>query len=129
MVTVELRGKKFPLCLTVAALDKVNEKCGGLKDLTSFLKGYGNGATAVYNTAWMLGLMISEGEENRLVCARLDGEKAERRVVPDSTAICHFLTPAAAREYQLAVWEAVAESMHQEIEAEHEKNGENAGQA
>lgn len=129
MVEVDIRGKKFPLCLTVTALDKVNEKCGGLKNLMPFLKGYGDGAKAVYNTAWMLGLMIFEGEENRLVCARFDGEKVERRAVPDSTAICHLLTPATARAYREAVLEAVTESMHQEIEAERQKNAENAGRA
>lgn len=126
MVKVKIRGKEFPLCLTVAALDKVNEKCGGLSKLSDFMSGYGNAAKATYNIAWMLGLMISEGEENRLITARFEGEQTSRKEVPDSAAICHFMTPGELRKYRTAVYEAVNESLQQEIEAEHPKNGENA---
>lgn len=126
MTQVEIRGKTFPLCLTVAALDKVNDKCGGLKGISTFLKGNGNSGKALCNVAWMLGLLITEGEENRLMEARFSGEKTERREVPDSTALSHLLTPAAAQHYQKAVWEAIGESMRQDIEAEYQKNAENA---
>ena len=128
MVEVEIRGKTFPLCLTVAALDEVNEKCGGLKNLTGFLNGNDDSSKSICNTAWMLGLLIREGEENRLIEARFAGEKTERRSVPDSAAISHLLTPGSAQQYRLAVWNAVNESMRQEIEAEYSKNAGNAGQ-
>lgn len=131
MVQVEIRGKQFPLCLTVAALDKVNEKCGGLTNIPKFLDGNENGTAdssrALCNTAWMLGLLIQEGEENRLIMARFDGEKTERREVPDAEAVRHLLTMASARKYRTAVYEAVTESMTQEIEALYPKNGESAG--
>lgn len=133
MVEVEIRGKKFPLCLTVAAVDKINEKCGGLSGITKFLDGEENGKTntgkAMYNTAWLLGLLIQEGEENRLILCRFDGEKAERRAVPDSEAICHLLTVASAKKYRAAVFDAINESLKQEIEAVHPKNGKSEEQA
>lgn len=139
MVEVNIRGKQFPLCLTVAALDKINEKCGGLKNLNDFLVKRGetieNGEPVptleyrIVNVAWLLGLMIQEGEENRYVCARFETGDAVRRAVPDSEAIAHLLTPGAARRYVSAVYAAISESMHQDIEASHEKNVENAGQA
>ena len=107
MVEVEIRGKKFPLCLTVAALDKINAKCGSMKNIGAFLDGKeqnflippqgaapeeaSSTGRALCNTAWMLGLLIQEGEENRLVCARFDGEKVERRAVPDAETISHLL--------------------------------------
>lgn len=144
MVEVEIRGKKFPLCLTVAALDKINAKCGGLGNISAFLDGNepsymlhpeqaaqsekGNTGKALCNTAWMLGLLIQEGEENRLVCARLDGEKVERCAVPDAETISHLLTVASAKKCRLAVFEAVNESMKQEIEAVYPKNGNDAEQ-
>lgn len=144
MVEVEIRGKKFPLCLTVAALDKINAKCGGLGNIGSFLDGKepsymlhpeqaaqgekGSTGKALCNTAWMLGLLIQEGEENRLVCARLDGEQTERRCVPDAEAIAHMLTVASAQKYRLSVFDAVNESMKQEVEALHPKNGKDAEQ-
>ena len=144
MVEVEIRGKKFPLCLTVAALEKINAKCGGMKGIGAFLDGKeqsllippqgaapsetSSAGRALCNTAWMLGLLIQEGEENRLVCARFDGEKVERRAVPDTEAIGHLLTVASAQKYRLAVFEAVNESMKQEIEAVYPKNGKDAEQ-
>lgn len=126
MVEVKIRGVKYPLCLTVAALDKVNQKCGGLKELSAFLNGSNDSGKAICNTAWMLGLLISEGEENRLMEARFTGETVKRQAVPDSDAITHLLTPGAMQEYRLAVWQAVNESMNQDIEASHSKNAENA---
>ena len=133
MAEVEILGKKFPLCLTVAAVDKINEKCGGLNGITKFLDGAEDGKVntgkAMCNTAWLLGLLIQEGEENRLILARFSGEKAERRVVPDSEAICHLLTIASAKKYRTAVFEAVNESLKQEIEAVYQKNVESEEQA
>lgn len=133
MVEVEIRGKKFPLCLTVAALDKVNEKCGGVKNIGAFLDGKqpdgtSNTAQVICNTAWLLGLLIHEGEEARFVLARFDGEKADRRVVPDSVAISHLLTVASVNKYRKAVFDAINESMSQEIEALYPKNVKDAEQ-
>lgn len=126
MAEVEIRGKKFPLCLTVAALDKINEKCGSLKEFLDFLQGGGDMNTIVINTAWALALLVAEGEENRLICAKLDGEAFERRSVPSENDIRHLLTPGAVRRYRVAVLTAVNESMRQEIEAEPSKNVDHA---
>lgn len=131
MVMVEIRGKQFPLCLTVAALDEINAKCGGIDGIGKFLDGINDEGKrdlnqSVCNTAWMLSLLIQEGEENRLVCARCDGEKAERRAVPDASAIGHLLTVASAIKYKMVVVAAVNESLTQEIEAANPKNAKSA---
>ena len=131
MVEVEIRGTKFPLCLTVAALDKINEKCGGMQNIGAFLDGKADDGSksttqTILNTAWMLGLLIQEGEENRLILARFDGEKTERRAVPDVAAISHLLTIASMNKYRISVIEAVNESMAQEIEAVYPKNVKDA---
>lgn len=129
MVKVTIRGNEFPLCLTVAALDKINAKCGGLNGLHEWLGGNGSTSEAICNTAWLLGVMIEEGEENRLIEARFEkGSKAERKLVPDSEALSHLLTPGSAKRYIADVWKAVNESLAQTIEAENPKNGENAEQ-
>ena len=133
MVTVEIRGKEFPLCLTVAAVDKINEKCGSLKNIGTFLDGAAAGQSlemgrAMYNTAWLLGLLIQEGEENRLISAKFDGGDKVRREVPDSDALCHLMTVAEVKKYREAVFSAVNESLTQEIEAAHPKNVKSADQ-
>lgn len=133
MVEVEILGKKLPLCLTVAAVDKINEKCGGLNGITKFLDGEEDGKVntgkAMCNTAWLLGLLIQEGEENRLILARFSGEKTGRHEVPGPEAIAHLLTIASAKKYRTAVFEAVNESLKQEIEAVYQKNVESEEQA
>lgn len=128
MVEIEIRGKKFPLCLTAAALDQINIECGGLTRIQDYLDGGGEAAQAVYNTAWMLGLLIAEGEENRLVTARFDGEQAERRAVPDQEMMIHMLNFATAKKFRADVFRAINESLTQEIEAAPSKNVENAEQ-
>ena len=125
MITIQLWGKEFPLCLTVAALDRINEKCGGVDGLMTFLNGgpEKDYSQMVVNTAWTLGLLIEEGEENRLVCSRFDSsvDNGNRRAVPDQTAILQALTIASAIKYRPAVLAAVSESMSREIEAVYSK--------
>ncbi len=127
MVKVNIRGKEFPLCLTVAALDKVTAKCGPLSKITDFLDGSKNLAQASINQAWLLGLLIQEGEANRRMEARFTGEKSEPIAVPSSEDIAHLMTYAEMCTYSGAVYAAVEESLVQTIEAVPEKNGEAAG--
>lgn len=130
MVEVEIRGKKFPLCLTVAGLDECNAKFGGLKHLNDFLDGKRDGeadvAQAMYNRTWMLGLLITEGEENRLVEAKFDNGDKTRRSVPDGEALSHLLRPGQVNRYYGAIYQAINESLRQEIEAENPKNADHA---
>ena len=127
MVEVEIVGKAYPLCLTVAALDEINVKCGGMQHIGAFLDGkdaagVANSSRIIVNTAWMLALLLREGEENRLVLACLNGEETKRCEVPDLEKLNHLLTIASANKYRLAVIKAVNESMVQEIEALYPKN-------
>lgn len=150
MVTVDIRGKKFPLCLTVAALDELNEKCGGIGRIFDFLKGYPSeiaelkdkeleaagvsakqwmeerleaSSQAKVNNAWMLGLLIQEGEENRIMEARFkSGSDTERHSVPGPEDMVHLLTPGQIEDYRLSIIMAVNESLRRTLEAT-PKNG------
>lgn len=144
-VTVNIRGKEFPLCLTVAALDALNDKCGGIGGVMDFLRGYPADTSGMdealaekenleavsrarYNNAWMLGLLVQEGEENRLIEARFEGGDTKRRVVPGPEEMVHLLTPGQIQEYQLSVLLAVNESMKRNFEAVPSKNADQAGE-
>lgn len=126
MVKVMIRGKEFPLCLTVAALDKINEKCGGLSELESFLNGSGDVSKAFHNTAWMLALLIEEGEKNRIVCERFDGKDAERNDLPGYEQLCSMVMIRTMMGYRNEVYNAIYDSMKKEIEASYPKNVEHA---
>ena len=118
-VTVTIRGVQYPLCLTVAAFEQIWE------NLQQFLQGGGNFARAVGNTAYTLGVLIQEGEENRQMEARFSGEKTAPVVVPGPECFVHF-RPAEVIQYREAVLQAIAASMQQEVETEPPKNAEGA---
>lgn len=128
MVKVNIRGKEFPLCLTVAALDKINDKCGGISELAGYLNGSGDLSKSFHNTAWLLALLIEEGEKNRAVCAQFDGNSVERSDLPNYEQLCSMCTIHTMMRYRGVVLEAISASMHQDIEASHSKNAENAEQ-
>lgn len=127
-VMVDIGGRAYPLCMTVAAMDRLCERCGGLENLGQFLSGGGDAAKAMANTVFALGVLAQEGEEHRLMLAECyGGDPQPRRKVPGPEQLRHLFTPAAVPAYQLAVMEAVNASVHQEVEAEAPKNGESAG--
>lgn len=144
MVTVQICGKSYPLCLTVSALDEVTSRCGGLAHVGDFLDGKepqhlgfpeaetsarkANLAGIASNTTWLLSVLLREGENNRLMLARMDGEAAERRTVPTLEDLGQLLTVGSALKYRATVMEAVTESMTKEIEALYPKNGKDAEQ-
>lgn len=145
-VVVNIRGKEFPLCLTVAALDKINDQCGGIGGIMDFLRGNPEeieglneeqlqqlaveaASRAKYNNAWMLGLLIQEGEENRLIEARFqESGDCKRRAVPGPEEMLHLLTPGQIEEYRLSVLLAVNEGLRRSLEAVPSKNVDQAGE-
>lgn len=126
MAKVTIRGKEFPLCLTVAALDQINDKCGGLSELQNFLLGDGDVSRAYRNTAWMLALLIEEGEKNRQICSLFDGRKVESVQLPTYEQLCTMSTIYSMMRYRSICLDAISESMNQDIEASYPKNVESA---
>ena len=139
MIRVEIRGKEFPLCLTVAALDQINSKCGGIGKINDFLFPKKPAASEeestsldlyarAKNLAWLLGLLIQEGEENRIVEGQFAGSRPERRAVPGPEEVMHLLKLGEALQYGTVVTNAINDSLWQDIEATHSKNADHAEQ-
>lgn len=131
MVNAVIQGRKLPLCLTVAALDDLAARDVRLADVAGLLdaKKVGSVDELASNTTWLLGVLVREGEENRLVTEAFATGGGDRRRVPTGEELAHLMTPAQALGYRVCVMQAIAESMTQDVEAAHEKNGESAGQA
>lgn len=145
MVEVQICGKTYPLCLTVAALDEVSSRCGGLNNVGSFMDGVescyiippegedtpnrkGDLSVMASNATWLLGVLLREGENNRQMRLRMDGQPVEPRFVPDCQQLTQLLTVASAIRYRTAVFNAITESMNREIEAVYPKNVKDAEQ-
>lgn len=131
--TVEIRGKQFPLCLTVEALEEITELCGGLGSLNNYIFGKataeepGEAGKAYANTVRIIGILVQEGEANRYMEDRWDNPKAERRLVPGADELRHLLTPGESIRYRADVIQAINEGLSQKIEAAPEKNAGGAG--
>lgn len=127
MVNAEIRGKQFPLCLTVGALDEIGATCGGLGKLSEYLHGDGSVVGVASRTTWALALLMREGQANRRATARICGEEIPEQYVPDAAVLADALTPGEACGYLGVVLEAVAQSLEQKIEAAPSKNAGGAG--
>lgn len=126
MAKVTIRGKEFPLCLTVAALDRINEKCGDLSGLDEILFDGSDISKSYHNTAWLLALLLEEGEKNRQVCELFGGTQPELVQVPTYEQLCAMTTIYSMICYRTACLKAIEESMTQDIEASYPKNVESA---
>lgn len=123
-VLVKIRDREYPLCMTVHAFAAIVDAGGGLEKLGNFLSGNGDAAKAIENTAYALGTLIREGEENRRITAECFGDgDAKPRKVPGPKDICSLLTPAEIMPLRDIVLRAIFRSMDQQMEAEPPKNG------
>lgn len=126
-ITVTICEKEYPLCMTVEAFDQITQACGGLDKLGEYLTGGGNPGKSVSNVAATLAVLLKEGEANRQMMASFGGGgEAEPRRVPTEVELRKLLLPRQLMQLQPAVISAINESLKQEVEADHAKNGSGA---
>lgn len=123
MQTVDLLGAEFPLCLTVAAVGRLQEKGLRLGDISQlYTTGDGRDIQDVAeNTLWLLEVLMQGGQDNGLI---------RGITIPDHPCLDdlrHMLTPGKVFYKILPlVMEAVNEGLGRTVEADHEKNGADA---
>ena len=123
MQTVELLGAEFPLCLTVAAVERLQGKGLRLGDIAQlYTTGEGRDIqTCVENTLWLLEVLMQGGQDNGLI----RGE-----TIPDHPSLDdlrHLMTPGQGLHHILPqVVMAVNDGLGRTAEADHEKNGADA---
>lgn len=121
---IDFYGKKYPLCLTVSAHERINDTFGGLAGMAQVMSEKDEAAVgAVANL--MHALMIG-GQSRIKALAWLSGENADVPSVPDLEILKGLLTLEDIPKYQQALFDNVALSSAQEVEVapETEKNGE-----
>ncbi len=127
MSTVTICGKEYPLCMTVEAFDQITQACGGMDKLGSYLDGDGNIQKMLSRTAFVLEVLLQEGEENRRLLASFcaDGD-TEACKVPTEAELRKLLTPRQLVLLRPAAIAAINDSLRQEVEAAPAKNGDGA---
>lgn len=123
MTTVKLAGQELPLCLTVAAVERVHERGVDLREIST-LYTTGDGRTVndcLNNSVWLLDVLMQEGREN----AALHGK--ETPMPPPADVLPHLLTPGQViHEIIPAIVATVGEGLGRTVEADHTKNGASA---
>lgn len=130
MANVTIKGREYPLCLTVAGLDALKARGYSLGDISGLLR-IEAGSTmddVAERATWLLSILIHEGEANRAY-SESDGAGVVLRQVPDLNALRRMLTPAQAVGMLVPMMQAVSESLHQDIEAAPPKNADQAERA
>lgn len=127
MGTVMICGKEYPLCMTVEAFSRITQVCGGLDKLGNYLDGNGDIGKMISNTAFILAILLQEGEENRRMVAGFyaDGD-TEARKTPTELELRSLLIPRQLVQLRPGIMAAINESMKQEVEAAPAKNGDGA---
>lgn len=128
MASVTIRGREYPLCLTVAALDDLKARGYTLRDVSAVLSIQKDDTidTVAERAIWLLSVLIREGEMNRYYAV---GDEDKPRGIPSEEVLRRMLTPGQAVGMLIPMMAAVSESMKQDIEAASPKNADQAGQA
>lgn len=121
MTTVKLAGQELPLCLTVAAVERVHERGVELSEIST-LYTTGDGRTVndcLNNSVWLLDVLMQEGRQN----AALHG--MDTPMPPPADMLPHLLTPGQViHEIIPAIVATVNEGLGRTVEAQHEKNAD-----
>lgn len=113
--------------MTVEAFSRITQACGGLDKLGNYLDGNGDIGKMISNTAFILAILLQEGEENRRMVASFyaDGD-TEARKTPTELELRSLLMPRQLVQLRPGIMAAINESMKQEVEAAPAKNGDGA---
>lgn len=113
---VSIHGKQYPLCLTVAANEKLNDTYGGMKNLIAGVKNDSQKAASSY--VGLLHILLEGGANRQKALAWISGAAAEVEPVPDLETLQDLLSIADVAEYKGAILEALAVSSMATVETE-----------
>lgn len=129
MVTFTLAGVEYPLCLTVAVLDDLQERGLRLKDIdTLYTIGEGRDMQdCIEGSLWLLERLMVRGHDYALNNGAKDAE------VPTplpAVVLRASLTPGQVlHEVIPSVCAAITEGLSRQIEAQHEQKKDGAEEA
>ncbi|MBQ8579347.1 MAG: hypothetical protein IJ448_01480 [Oscillospiraceae bacterium] len=118
-------GKDYPLCLTVAAEQKIIDTFGGLEAMANRMT---EGEMGIPMTAQLAHILLEGGNKRVKALAWMEGEEADTRDVPPLEVLMDVLDLKDANELGSKLFEAIRVSRGVTVEvaedAEEGKNGE-----
>ena len=117
----EICGKKFPLCLTVAAERKIIDTFGGLQQMAEEMD---KGEVGITVTATLAHILLEGGVGRLKALAWMEGEEADVPQVPSQALLEELLDLKDATELAKKLFEAIRVSRGVTVETEEEENEE-----
>lgn len=118
-------GREYPLCLTVAAEQKIIDTFGGLEAMANKMT---EGEKGIPMTAQLAHILLEGGEKRIKALAWMEGEEVETQTVPPLEVLMDALDMKDANELGKKLFEAIRVSRGVTVEVadseEEEKNVE-----
>lgn len=117
-------GREYPLCLTVAAEQKIIDTFGGLEEMANKMS---QGEEGIPMTAQLAHILLEGGQKRVKALAWLEGTEAETKEVPPLDVLMDALDLKDANELGKKLFEAIKVSRGVTVEvAEDNEEGKNA---
>lgn len=118
MVTYRIKGKDFPMALTLKAMDELDQQYGGIENLPEAF----DGKTAMGLLSICVDMLIILMKGGRDYQIEMEGQAED---VPSKETLACLLMPKDIAEIKTAIFASIKESMNHEVELEpDQKNAE-----
>lgn len=117
---ISIMGKRFPLCFTVAAQERVNREFGGLVKMFDSLGKDADGAPSAMVA--LLHILMEGGAARERAISRMNGSTADIASVPDLDALKNLVTVGDVNTYKKTIFQAIQNATSVTVEVEPEKN-------
>lgn len=118
VITVNLLGHEYPMCLTVDAQSTITQLCGGLEEIGSLFDETDMPGTLT-NIVQLLHILLQGGREHARVRDLLDGTDSSKHLVALSADdLRAVLSLSDIPLFQSAIFEAIKAGLSSTVEVE-----------
>ncbi len=122
VVFFELYGKQYPLCCTVSAKAKIDEKWGSLDAWAELVEEHGEDVFAL--AVEMTKILMDGGAAHMRVQSKISGEEIELPTELSLDELCNLIPVLDCPVLMTRLSDALTAGQHVTVEIEPEKNGE-----
>lgn len=117
---LKLCGVEYPLCFSVSAKQKIDERWGSLEAMSNRLKD--SGEKTIDMMAELASILMQSGAARMRVLAKISGQEANLPPALDHDELCEVLSLGELSEASAALMQAINIGSKPTVEAESAKN-------
>lgn len=119
---IDLYGKRYPLCFTVSAQERVSQTFGGMDKMAERMA---DDSAALDATVTLIQILMCGGRDRVKALAWMAGEEADTPEVPELPVLKNLILLTDLKEYQNQAFLAIGVSTEKTVEVAPE-TGKNA---